>query len=121
MLLGTKDTSIHSTLEKTRLKYTHSDIQNKLDLMTQHVLLDKITEILETFLQTNTLTSADMNKHSCLRTVCDNLEIQEDFLSFYELNDIKSDSIVHAIKNVLFWSNFSLQHCWVKPMTAPVI
>ena len=47
----------------------------------------------------------------CLRTVSDDLEIQEDSLNFYELNDIKSDSIVHAIKDVLLRSNLSLQSC----------
>ena len=47
----------------------------------------------------------------CLRTVSDNLEIQEDFFGFYKLNDIKSDSIMHAIKDVLLRSNLSLQRC----------
>ena len=47
----------------------------------------------------------------CLRTVSDDLETQKDFLGFYELNDIKSDSIVHAIKDVLLRSNLSLQSC----------
>jgi len=43
MLLGTKDQSITSILERTRLKYTHSDIQNELfDLMAQQVLRKKI-------------------------------------------------------------------------------
>ena len=47
-LLGIKDPSIHSTLEKPRLKYTHNDIQNELlDLMAQQVLREKLKEIRE--------------------------------------------------------------------------
>jgi len=47
----------------------------------------------------------------CLRTVSDDLEIEENFLEFYELNNIKSDSIVHAIKDIFLRSNLSLQNC----------
>ena len=47
-LLGTKDQSIQLTLEKTRLKYTHNEIQNELlDLMPQQVLRKKLKEIRE--------------------------------------------------------------------------
>ena len=47
----------------------------------------------------------------CLRTVSDDLEIQEDFLGFYELNNVNSNSIVNAIKDVLLQSSLSLQSC----------
>ena len=46
----------------------------------------------------------------CLKTVSD--DFQEDFHGFYELSDLKSDSIVHTIKDVLLRSNLSLQSCW---------
>ena len=46
-----------------------------------------------------------------LRTVSDNFEIKEDFLGFYELNNIKSDTLVHAIKDILLRSNLSLENC----------
>ena len=117
-LLGTKDPSILSKLEKTKLKYTHNDIQNQLlDLMAEQVRLEKLKEIRENnFFAVMTDEYTDISNleqlSMCLRTVSDDLEIQEDFLVFYELNDIKSDSIVHAIKDVLLRSNFSLQSCW---------
>ena len=47
----------------------------------------------------------------CLRTVSDNLEIREDFLGFYELTNIKSDTIVHAIKDIMLRSGLSLSNC----------
>lgn len=37
----------------------------------------------------------------CIRTVDDDLVISEDFLGFYQLNDIRNDTIVNAIKDVL--------------------
>ena len=117
MLLGTKDSSIHATLGKTRYKYTHNDIQNELlDLMAQHILREKLKEIRENdFFAIMADEYTDISNieqlSMCLRTVSDNLEIQEDFLGFYKLNDICSDSIVHAIKDVLLRSNLSLQNC----------
>ena len=39
------------------------------------------------------------------------MEIQEDFFGFYELTNIKSDTIVHAIKDILLRSGLSLENC----------
>ena len=41
----------------------------------------------------------------CIRTVNDNLEVKEDFLSFYELENIKSITVINAIKNISVWTN----------------
>ena len=116
-LLGTKDQSIISALERSRLKYTHSDVQNELfDLMAQQVLREKLKEVREhdffaimadEYTDISNLEQLSM----CLRTVTDDLEIEENFLGFYELNDIKSDSIVHAIKDIILRSNLSIQNC----------
>ena len=89
------------------MKYTHSDVQNELfDLMAQQVLREKLKEVrehdffaimAEEYTDISNLEQLSM----CLRTVTDDLEIEENFLGFYELNDIKSDSIVHAIKDII--------------------
>ena len=116
-LLRTKDSSIHSMLEKARLKYTHNDIQRELlGLMAQQLLREKSKEIRENdffaIMADEYTDISNLEQLSiCLKTVSDDLEIQEDFLGFYELNNIKSDSIVHAIKDVLLRSNLSLQSC----------
>ena len=34
----------------------------------------------------------------CIRTVDDNLEVMEDFFSFYELENIKSVTVVNVIR-----------------------
>ena len=117
LLLSTKDPSIRSKLERSRLKYTHNDIQNELlDLMAQHVIREKLTEI-----KKNNFFAIMVDEYTdignleqlsiCLRTVSDNLEIQEDFLAFYELTNIKSDTIVHAIKDIMLRSGLSLENC----------
>ena len=40
-----------------------------------------------------------------------NLEVKEDFLGFYELENIKSVTVVNAIKDILLRFNLSLQYC----------
>ena len=47
----------------------------------------------------------------CIRTVDDKLEVKEDLLGLYELENIKSVTVVNAIKNILLRFNVSLQHC----------
>ena len=117
MLLGSKDPTITSLLDRTRLKYTHNDIQNELlDLMARHVLREKLTEIRQNHFFTimadeYTDISNKEQLSLCLRTVSNDLEVQEDFFGFYQLNNIRSDTIVHAIKDILLRLNLSLQNC----------
>ena len=47
----------------------------------------------------------------CLRSVNENLEVQEDFLDFYQLTNIKSETIVNAIKDILLGFNLQLENC----------
>ena len=47
----------------------------------------------------------------CLRTVDENLDPFEDFIGFYELENIKSNTIVRVIKNILIRLNLSLVNC----------
>ena len=46
-----------------------------------------------------------------IRSVDDDLEVHEDFLGFHEVNNIKSDTIVAAIKDSLLRFNLSLDSC----------
>ena len=46
-----------------------------------------------------------------IRSVDDDLEVHEDFLGFYEVDNIKSDTIVAAIKDSLLRFNLSLDSC----------
>ena len=46
----------------------------------------------------------------CLRSVKEKLEVQEDFLGFCQLTNIKSEMIVNAIKDALLRFNLQLQN-----------
>ena len=83
--------------------------------MAQQVLREKVKEIRENDFfvimadeYTDIINLEQLS--TCLRAVSDESEIKENFC-FYKLNDIKSDSIVHAIKDTLLWSNLSLDRC----------
>ena len=47
----------------------------------------------------------------CLRTVDEKLNVREDFLGFYELDNIRSSTIVNAIKDILHRFNLNLEDC----------
>ena len=46
-----------------------------------------------------------------IRSVDDDLKVHADFLGFYEVDNIKSDTIVAAIKDSLLRFNLSLDSC----------
>ena len=52
----------------------------------------------------------------CIRTVDNNLEVKEDFLGFYELENIKSVTVMNAIKDILLRFNLSLQKTYKRTM-----
>ena len=118
MLIGRKDESIIAHLGGTLgNKYTHHDMQNELlNIISRHVLLSKLETIRKNIfftIMTDDYTDIT-NKEQfsfCIRTVDDNLEVKEDFLGFYELENIKIVRAVNAIKDILLRFNFSLQHC----------
>ena len=118
MLIGRKDESIIAHLDGSLgNKYTHHDMQNELlNIMSRHVLLSKLETIRKNiFFTIMTDDYTDITKKEqfsfCIRTVDDNLEVKEDFLGFYELENIKILRVVNAIKDILLRFNFSLQHC----------
>ena len=46
-----------------------------------------------------------------IRSVDDDLEVHEDFLGFYKVDNVKSDTTVAAIKDSLLRFNLSLESC----------
>ena len=117
MLIGRKDEIIIAHLDGSLgNKYTHHDMQNELlNIISRHVLLSKLETIRKNIfftIMTDDYTDIT-NKEQfsfCIRTVDDNLEVKEDFLGFYELENIKILRVVNAIKDILLRFNFSLQH-----------
>ena len=111
------DVSLKTWLEKTTGdKYTSHDIQNEvLTIMSHHVLREIVNDIRPNFFSLLGDEYTDIsNKEQlaiCLRWVTENLDVFEDFLGFYEIPNIKSDTIVDSIKDSLIRFALSLDKC----------
>lgn len=108
---------VHTESRKFR-KYTHDQYQNELiDIMAQHVLRLKLAEIRGSqFYSIMADEYTDIsNKEQlslCLRWVNPNeLKVYEDFVGFYELQNIESMTIVTAIKDALIRFDLPISKC----------
>ena len=103
-------------LDKKTNKYTSHDIQNELlKLMAHEIIRNMTKEMQDSFYAIICDEYTDIsNKEQltiCLRWVDEIFNIKEDFLGFYELKDIKSDTIVSALKDVLLRTQIPLDRC----------
>ena len=106
-------------MEKKTEKYTSHDIQNELlKLIAHQILRDLTDEMRDSFYATICDEYTDIsNKEQltlCLRWVDKLFNKHEDFLGFYQLENIKSDTsdtIVSAIRDVLLRTQISLDNC----------
>lgn len=117
-LLGTKDPNIMKHLDgSVGYKYTHHDIQNEiLNIMASHVLRRKLEEIRECRFfalildeYTDVINLEQLSFST--RTVDEKLNVNEDFLGFYEIDNIRSSTIVGAVKDILLRFNLDLSDC----------
>ena len=98
-------------------KYNHHDVQNELlNIMGAHVLREKLATIRDRkFFSIMADEGTDISNLEqlsfCARTVDDDLYINEDFLGFYEIDNIKSETVVKAIKGILMRCSLSLDDC----------
>ena len=103
-------------LEKKTAKYTYHDIQNELLKLLAHLILRDLTDemrdsLYATICDEYTDISNKEQLTLCLRWVDEIFNIHEDLLGFYELENIKSDTIVSAISDVLLRTQISLDNC----------
>ena len=103
-------------LEKKTEKYTSHDIQTVLlKLMAHQILRDFTDEMRDSFYATICDEYTDISDKEqltlCLRWVDKLFNINKDFLGFYQLENIKSDTIVSAIRDVLLRTQISLDNC----------
>ena len=104
-----------SNLESGQHKYMHNDIQNELiELMAKQVLLKKLELIRSSkFFGIMADEYTDISNKEllsmCFRWIED-FKVHEDFIGYYELPDIKSDTIVTAIKDSLIRMQLSLNN-----------
>ena len=117
-LLGKKDKNIMNHLDgKVGHKYNHHDVQNEfLNIMAAQVLREKLATIRDRkFFSIMADEGTDISNLEqlsfCARTVNDDLNVDEDFLGFYEIDNIKSETVVKAIKDILMRCSLSLDDC----------
>ena len=116
LLLGTKDATIKSKLLSDGKKYSHHDVQNELlSIMIKHVLIKKVDIIRKNgfFAMCDEYTDVS-NKEQlsfCIRTVNEQLIVDEAFLGYYEIANIKSETIVNAIKDILLRFGLEITNC----------
>ena len=103
-LLSTNEKNILYHLEgKIGRKYTHKDVQNEIfDIMAFLTLQEKLKTIRErSFFSIIADEGSEVSSKEqllfCQRSVDENLNAFEDFTGFYQLGNIKSDTIVHVI------------------------
>ncbi len=88
-------------------KYTHTDFQNELlSIMANQVVSKKLDAVRKNgFFAIMCDEYTDIsNKEQlsfCVRLVDSGLKINEDFLGFYEIDNIESNTIVATIKDAL--------------------
>ena len=99
-------------------KYTHDQYQNELiDIMAKHVLRLKLSEIHQSmFLGLMAGEYTDVSKKEqvtiCLRWVNrKEFKVQEDFIGFYEVDNIQRTTIVQAITDALIQLNLPISRC----------
>ena len=98
-------------------KYTHHEIQNELlHIMASNVLRVKFSTIRErksfSIMSDEGMDVSNIEQLSfCVRSVDDILDVSEDFIEFYQLDNIKSETIVSAIKDILLRCHLNLGDC----------
>ena len=117
-LFGTKDNNITKHLQgQAGHKYTHHEIQNELlHIMASNVLRVKFSTIRErksfSIMSDEGTDVSNIEQLSfCVRSVDDILDMSEDFIEFYQLDNIKSETIVSSIKDILLRCHLNLDDC----------
>ena len=117
-LLGSNDKNIMDYLNrKVGHKHNHHNVQNELmNIMANQVLRQKLTIIREhkffTMMADEGTDISNIEQLSfCVRTIDDELNVNKDFLGFFEVDHIKSKTIIKALKDILMRFSLSLDDC----------
>ena len=90
----------------------HHDIQSEL----LHVMASNIVRVKISIIRQQKFFSIMANEETnfsnteqlsfCVRSVDDTLDVSKDFIGFYEVGNIKSKTIINAIKDILLRCHF---------------
>ena len=121
LLMGKYDKTILDRIEDTSVKrkhkFTHADHQLELlTLMSNQVSTNILVPIREngiySIMSDEWTDIANIEQLSiCVRMVNDNLEVFERFLGFYEIPNIRSETIVNVIEDALIRMQLPLSSC----------
>jgi len=115
-LRSSDDKKLEEWLENKRDKYTSHDIQNEiLGIMSQSILRSLAADIRPHYFSLVCDEYTDIsNKEQltfCVRWIDEKLDAHEDFLGFYNVPNISSETIVSVIKDALIRLQLSLDSC----------
>ena len=116
-LRSADDSSMLEWLQKRTNKYTSKDIQNEILNVLAAEVLEKISNDLQTAgffsIMVDELTDSSNQEQVTLvlRWVDKMLSAHEEFIGLYLVEDIKSDTIVAVIKDILLRLNLGLSRC----------
>lgn len=111
------DPRIVKWLEKKRNKYVHNDCQNEMIRVIAFTLLRNIAENINKSpfysIMADEVTDSSNTEQLviCFRWIDENFQVQEDFVGIHSIENIKSDTIVAVIKDVLIRLNIPLSNC----------
>ena len=117
LLRGEDDPEFITWLNKKRFKYDCPEIQNEiLNIMGQTIVRDLASKMRQSeyFAILADETTDKSNREQlvvCLRWIDQKLNINEDFVGLYLIDNTKADTIAHAIKDVLIRLNISVSKC----------
>ena len=117
LLRARDDPAILDIMKRKTQKYTDHHIQEELirclALDHLHTIASEIRDAGYFCLECDEVTDSS-NKEQvivCLRWVDDKFEPHEDFIGLYQVSDIKSDTIVHVLKDTVLRMNLSMSMC----------
>ena len=114
-LRANDDSALLERIQKADNKYTSHDIQNEvITIMAHQGQKDLVNDIRSNFFSIVADEYTAINNQEqltiCLRWVDDMLEVHEDFLGYYLIPDIASDTVVSVIKDAFIRLQLSLQN-----------
>ena len=114
-LRSKEDKSLAAWLDKKTDKYVSHDVQNELlKVMALSVLRDVSREIHSFFYTVMCDECTDASNKQlviCIRWVDSQMDVHEDVIGFYKIDDISAATITHVIKDALVRLNLTMSKC----------
>ena len=117
LLSGEGDAQFKEWIQKKGVKYDSPEIQNEIiNIMSQQIVRDIAFEVREAdFFSILADETADISNREqlviCLRWVDDKLQVHEEMVGLYQIENTGAEMIASSIKDALIRLNISIQKC----------